>query len=276
MCGPFQVVGAGEQHAAQQTPGLLLVRRDHSGPRLDSLTQRVGAGVEQRLDFLLPRHRDQLAIKRGRHTGRQAAADHQPGCPLDGAADGALHAAEIVAAERRAGLVEVDGETVPVRDGEVGADVALNRNHGDGEPAPAQVIFEPLAGIAPRREDGHCIGAERVNDARGVDAAPARSFPLRFDIGAIFEGEAVDADHAVDGGVDGKGDNQPIILRPCPENWRLDYSYLSASTGSIRMARRDGGYTAHNAIPGKRSEITAIEIPSIELEVGKARPPDNC
>jgi hypothetical protein len=81
------------------------------------------------------------------------------------------------------------------------------------EALPVQQLFEPLARIAAGGEDGDGVAAECVDDLGRIDAASAGRLAARFDVGAILEGQPVDADGPVDRRVDRKSDNQVVILR---------------------------------------------------------------
>ena len=88
----------------------------------------------------------------------------------------------------------------------------LNRHSGNRKPVFRQMLFHALAGIAAGDEDRVGLAAEGMNHARRVDAAPAGRLAHRVDVGAIFESQAVDTENPVDGGIDGEGDDQSIIL----------------------------------------------------------------
>ena len=206
-------VAAREQRAPQQALGLLLVGRDDSGLLLDALAQRLAIGMQQRFHVLPAGHGDQFAVERRRHARRQAAAHQQPGC-LRQATRGPRAPRSVTSDFDSSGPVSFRFTVRPCRS----VTVRLVRmgfwmgTSGDGVAASRQELFQPLAGIAAR--DQHRVGfaAEGVDHARRVDAAPARRFAAGVDVGAVFKGQAVDAEDPVDGRIDGEGDNQTIIL----------------------------------------------------------------
>ena len=117
------------------------------------------------------------------------------------------------ARDRDAGrLVELDGEAVAIRDGEVEADVVADGHGGDGEAAMVHEFLEARAAFAAGGKDGQRLAAEGVDDAGGVDAASAGGIVAGEDVGAVVEGEAVDGDGAVDRRVHGEGDDQVTMV----------------------------------------------------------------
>ena len=100
-----------------------------------------------------------------------------------------------------------------VGDGEIGADLVLDRHHRKVDAAAAQQLFQALAGIAAGGEHGEGLAAPGMEDPRRIDAASARRFAARFDVGTILERQAIDADGAVDRRINRKCDNQSSILR---------------------------------------------------------------
>jgi len=59
-------------------------------------------------------HADQFGIESGRHSGRDAAANHEPEAPSSFRLDGGFDAVQLDLGERRAGMVELHGEALAV------------------------------------------------------------------------------------------------------------------------------------------------------------------
>ena len=211
LLGRFQIVRAREQRAPQQPLGLLLVGRHHRGPRSMPSRSASPLACSSVFTFLLPGHGDQLAVEGRRHAGRQAAAQQQPRGARPAFAHGRFHARHFLRSSVRSRLVEVDGEAVRVRDGEVRADLVLHRHHAERESAPDQVALQPLAGIAAGDQHRRRVAAERVNHRGRVDAASARRFAAGIDVGAVLESQAVDADDVVEAGLMVRVTINPIL-----------------------------------------------------------------
>src|SRR5579863_4095883 len=96
------------------------------------------------------------------------------------------------------------------------------------------MLFETLAGIAADDEHRVRVPAEGLNHAGSVEAAPARRFADRIDIGAVLECQAIDAEYPVDGRVNGKSNDQAIILR---ENFCGFYAFTAKIASSATPVR---------------------------------------
>ena len=73
----------GDQGPVQQALGFVLIGRDHRGRGFDAFAQGIAVGIEHGLHVLTARHADQAGVKIGRHTGGQAAAQHEPGGAIE-------------------------------------------------------------------------------------------------------------------------------------------------------------------------------------------------
>ena len=56
------------------------------------------------------------------------------------------------------------------------------------------------------------LAGERVNHEGGVDTASAGRFGGREDVGAVLKHQPVRGDIAIDGGIDGQGEDQNTIV----------------------------------------------------------------
>jgi hypothetical protein len=101
---------------------------------------------------------------------------------------------------------------VLIGDGEIRADLILNRHDRDPVPAFPQKALEAFSRIAAGDEHGQGFAAERVNHRGDVDAAAPRRLAAGIDVGAILERQTVDTDDAVDGRIDSECNDQTTIL----------------------------------------------------------------
>ena len=200
--------GASEQHGGKQMFGFLLVRSDDGGLGFDAAEERVAIGIEQGANVFLARAGDQLGEEIGWGAGRETAAEHEPGGGAEIGFDGGFDGVALLAVEARASFVELDGETVAVRDGEVEADVVADGDGGDGEAAVVHEFFKAGRGLAAGGQDSESLSAEAVDDNGGVDTASSGGVVGGQDVGAVIEREPIDGNRAVDRGVHSEGEYQ--------------------------------------------------------------------
>ena len=81
-----------------------------------------------------------------------------------------------------------------------------------GKPQSIHEFFESCAALAAGGKNRERLAAERMDDAGGVDAAPARRILAGKDVGAVVEGEAIDGDRPVDRRIHGQGDDQVTMV----------------------------------------------------------------
>ena len=155
---------------------------------------------------------DQPRIEIGRHAGRQAAAEHQPRRPFQAAADRLFEPGYLGGAQRGTLFVQLDGQTLPVRDREVGTDLLTHADQRKREVATLQELLEQLPGLAAASGDGERIGAETAQDRRRVDPAASGGLVRGQNVSPVFKDQPVDRNIAVDRGVHCEGDDQTAIV----------------------------------------------------------------
>ena len=69
-----------------------------------------------------------------------------------------------------------------------------------------------LAGFAAGGQYSSDLPSEGMDDARGGNTAAAGLFGLGQNVAAVFEHQAVDGDGPLDGGIDGKCDDQVLTF----------------------------------------------------------------
>jgi len=192
--------------------GFLLVGCHDGGLGLNAAEERVAIGIEQRADVFSARAGDELRVEVGGHAGRQAAAEHEPGSGAEVGFDGGFDVGNFLAVEPRTRFVELDGETVSVRDGEVQANVVADCHGSDGEAAVVHEFFEAGCGFAAGGQDREGLSAEVVDHNGSVYTASSGGVAGGEDVGAVIEREAVDGDGAVDRGVHGEREYQIAMV----------------------------------------------------------------
>src|SRR6185312_14744384 len=190
----------------------LLVWSHDSGLGFDAAEEGVAIGIEQGANVFLAGAGDELGVKIGGYAGRETAAEHEPGGGAEIGFHGGFDGVDFLAVEAGAGLVELDGETVAVRDGEVEADVVANGDGGDGKAAVVHEFFEAGRGFAAGGQDREGFSAEAVDDDGGVNTASSGGVVGGENVGAVIEREPIDGNGAVDRGVHGEGEYQIAMV----------------------------------------------------------------
>src|SRR5580704_19606187 len=96
----------------------------------------------------LARQRDQFAVKGERNARRQAAAKQQPRGAVQALADYAFNPSQLSLGDLRAFLVQIDGESAPVRDSEVGSRFVLHRRRANLVATVAKMTLQAPSGLA--------------------------------------------------------------------------------------------------------------------------------
>ncbi len=85
--------------------------------------------------------------------------------------------------------------------------------HGlKGEAHAGERFFHALPSGAARGQQRQRLAPERVNHMRSVDAPASGGLGAVENIGAVLEDQLVHGDSAVDGGIDGKGEDQANMV----------------------------------------------------------------
>ncbi len=109
-------------------------------------------------------------------------------------------------------FVQLHGQPLPVRDGEVGAKVVTDANHLYRKARLREQLFESMSVGAAGGDDGQSFRAEGVQYAGGIDAAAARRIGAREDVGAILKYQPVRQNVAIDGGIHRESEYQVSML----------------------------------------------------------------
>lgn len=201
-----------QERAIEQAFGFGLVGGNDGGIGFEPGQESIAVGIEERLDALGVRDLDQAFVEVGRGARRKTATEHEPFGFGQAAADGLFELVELFGGEFGARLVELDTKALFVGDGEIDADVVLDGDELNGELVLAEQALEARSGFTARGDDGQSLAAERLDNARGVDATAAGGFAGGEDVSTIIENQTIREDRAVDGRVDCNSYDQASIL----------------------------------------------------------------
>lgn len=207
-----QKMASSQEGPAQETLCFRLVRCHHRRPGFDPLPQWFAIRIEQCLHLFLASHRHQLAVETGWDTRWNTAGNHQPCCMVQLAPDYLFQAAQLRLFYRWTSLIQIYGETVRIRDSQVGPDLVSDWHYDSWEPVIAKELLQTSARLPARNQDRYGFTSKRMDDTGSVNAAPSSRFMVRSNVGAIFESKTIYGYDAINRGVQRKSDDQEFYF----------------------------------------------------------------
>src|SRR5262249_11074503 len=132
---------------------------------------------------------------------RQTSANHEPVRLAEARVHQVVDFLQLAFLERQADFVQLYGEPLLIRDGEIGPAFGLDLHDFVRKAELRERLFDPLSDGAAAAERAQGCSPELMNLPKGVDASPACGLRPIENIGAIFKNKFVDTDGTVDCGI---------------------------------------------------------------------------